>query len=118
MDQPLSREQLEALRDRLEVAERETLAGLAASTADAKPVGLELSIGRLTRVDALQSQHMAEARRQRLTVQLAQIRSALGRVRDGSYGVCAECGEPIPFERLKARPEALQCKDCVRSGSR
>jgi DnaK suppressor protein len=117
MDQPLNREQLEALREKLEAAERDTLAGLAASTADAKPVGLDLSIGRLTRVDALQSQHMAEARRQRLTIQLAQIRSALGRILQGSYGVCAECGEPIPFERLKARPEALQCKDCVRSRS-
>jgi DnaK suppressor protein len=37
---------------------------------------------------------------------------ALARVENGSYGVCAECGENIPLERLKAVPFAVLCVDC------
>src|SRR5579863_1016975 len=40
------------------------------------------------------------------------IEQALARVDNGTYGICAECGEDIPFERLKALPFALMCVDC------
>src|SRR5580704_3753409 len=40
------------------------------------------------------------------------IDQALARVDNGTYGTCAECGEDIPFERLKALPFALLCVDC------
>jgi DnaK suppressor protein len=40
------------------------------------------------------------------------IDQALARVDNGSYGTCAECGEDIPLERLKALPFALLCVDC------
>jgi DnaK suppressor protein len=40
------------------------------------------------------------------------IDEALARVDNGSYGICAECGEDIPLERLKALPFALFCVDC------
>lgn len=41
--------------------------------------------------------------------QRAQVRAALQRVEDGSYGRCVDCGQPIPDERLDARPEAARC---------
>jgi DnaK suppressor protein len=44
--------------------------------------------------------------------QLAQINSALLRLDDGQYGICLDCGEEIPFERLKAIPSALYCIGC------
>lgn len=37
---------------------------------------------------------------------------ALERVEHGAYGVCAECGEEIPIERLTAIPFALYCVGC------
>jgi len=40
------------------------------------------------------------------------IDQALARVDNGTYGTCAECGEDIPVERLKALPFALLCVDC------
>src|SRR5215471_7435460 len=39
-------------------------------------------------------------------------RSALARLDDGSYGVCASCGEPIGKARLKAFPRAILCVAC------
>jgi RNA polymerase-binding transcription factor len=41
-----------------------------------------------------------------------EIRSALGRVAEGSYGSCERCEEPIPAKRLDALPWARMCVNC------
>jgi RNA polymerase-binding protein DksA len=41
--------------------------------------------------------------------ELAQIDRALQHIADGSYGICEIGGEPIPVERLEARPAATLC---------
>jgi len=46
------------------------------------------------------------------------IDEALARIDNGSYGTCAECGDDIPVERLKALPFALFCIDCQTKRSR
>jgi len=48
----------------------------------------------------------ASAERERDTAELAEVRSALGRMESGGYGLCQECGEPIPIDRLRAFPTA------------
>lgn len=44
--------------------------------------------------------------------QLRGIRYALAKFDDGSFGECEECGKPIGFSRLQARPEARLCIAC------
>lgn len=44
--------------------------------------------------------------------QLRTVRHALAKFEDGSYGECEECGNPIGFSRLQARPEARLCINC------
>ena len=41
--------------------------------------------------------------------QLGEIAAARLRMREGDYGLCEECGEPIPFARLQAMPTARLC---------
>lgn len=41
--------------------------------------------------------------------EIAQIKAALQRIDDGTYGTCVVCGKKIPAARLKARPEAVRC---------
>jgi len=43
---------------------------------------------------------------------LQEIEGALERIKSGTYGICQECGEEIPFARLKAIPTALRTADC------
>lgn len=45
--------------------------------------------------------------------EIARIRAALGRLRDGSYGDCARCGEQISAERLAVLPDTPLCKSCA-----
>jgi RNA polymerase-binding protein DksA len=43
-----------------------------------------------------------------------QIQEAMQRKAEGRYGICEDCGRPIPKERLEARPQATLCIDCQR----
>lgn len=43
--------------------------------------------------------------------QLAQVDAALKRIEDGTFGLCAADGQPIPIERLRAVPWATLCID-------
>jgi DnaK suppressor protein len=45
---------------------------------------------------------------------LADVAAAEERLREGTYGVCTNCGQPIDPERLRARPEAALCIRCQR----
>lgn len=44
---------------------------------------------------------------------IAELEHALTRVDDGTYGVCTQCGEPIPIERLEALPSSPFCRGCA-----
>lgn len=48
-----------------------------------------------------------------LRAEIGQIRSALVRIENGTYGTCAKCGESISAERLAARPIATRCIKCA-----
>ncbi|GIH80576.1 TraR/DksA family transcriptional regulator [Planobispora longispora] len=37
---------------------------------------------------------------------------ALKRLDEGLYGLCVDCGKPVPEGRLEARPEASRCVEC------
>ena len=44
--------------------------------------------------------------------ELHDIKIAIERLEAGTYGVCGECGDPIPLARLKILPMAMYCTDC------
>jgi len=101
------------LRDKL-VAQRDALrASLSGNSEASAPVELDQTRqGRLSRMDAMQQQAMAQAGKANAQARLAAIEAALRRIDDGSYGECRECGEAIASARLFARPEARLCIDC------
>jgi DnaK suppressor protein len=55
---------------------------------------------------------LAFALEERESAELVAIDAALRRIADGSYGLCHECGHPIPNARLHANPTALRCMAC------
>jgi RNA polymerase-binding transcription factor DksA len=46
--------------------------------------------------------------------QIRTVDAALGRIHDGTYGVCSRCGNPIGAARLQARPATELCIECAR----
>lgn len=78
----------------------------------------QAAVGRISRVDALQAQKMAEAQKQRSELRLKQVIVALNTAAEGDYGVCKLCGDDIGYGRLKARPESPACVSCMRDVER
>ena len=106
---------LDAARARLD-AQRAELEGLSQATAGSRaPVALDQqSVGRLSRMDAMQRQAMDQALDTRRRRDLTRIEAAERRLRDGEYGWCEECGESIPDGRLAIDPMAERCVGCAR----
>jgi RNA polymerase-binding transcription factor DksA len=52
------------------------------------------------------------ATRSLLVERANRLAEALDRLRDGDYGLCEECGEPIAPARLRAMPEVTTCVRC------
>ncbi len=97
-------------------AKRAELTALDASSADARAaVELDQSrVGRLSRMDALQGQAMAQAQQRRRQVERARIGAALDRIDAGEYGWCLKCGLAVAKARLESNPAAPLCVDCAR----
>ena len=110
--QSLTPAQLEALFTKM-TEERDRVRQLLEQTKDdAAPVALDLPIGRLSRIDAIQQQKMAEATRASYAHRLEALDAAISRFERGVYGQCMDCGDEIAYKRLLARPEALLCLEC------
>ncbi len=70
-------------------------------------------MGRLSRMDAIQIQAMAEETARRRDVELHHIEAALKRIDDEDYGWCVTCGEAIAPKRLENDPAVASCVDCA-----
>lgn len=70
------------------------------------------SVGRLSRMDALQQQAMAAGWKETLRREKRRLDAARIRLGEGSFGVCCRCNEPIPRDRLEVDMGAPFCADC------
>jgi DnaK suppressor protein len=109
----LTAEQVTELRAELERELARLDRTMESSREAAKPVMLDqTSVGRVSRVDALQNQAMSVDLHARNEARRAQIVDALERISAGTYGICARCSQPIPYGRLLVFPEARSCATC------
>lgn len=57
-------------------------------------------------------------RRFKSTTIIPRIHRALQKIEEGTFGVCDDCEDPIPAERLAAIPGALRCHACQSSSEK
>lgn len=100
------------------LARQRELSELRAQSEDARAVVTldQQSVGRLSRMDALQGQAMAQEQDRRREAELARVEAALKRVASGDYGFCISCDEPIAEKRLRLDPAVPTCIDCAGGG--
>lgn len=106
--------ELEHFRQRVEAALGDIRHALdvAAATDSGTVILDQSSVGRLSRMDALQQQAMAAGWKETLLRENRRLVAAWARLGDGSFGICCRCDEPIPKDRLEADPGAPFCADC------
>ncbi len=104
-----------AVKKRL-LARRAELAETREQSAHSRqPVTLDqTSVGRISRIDAMQVQAMAIEAERRRAIEEKRIDAALERLDGGEYGECVTCGEDIAPARLDLDPAAAVCIDCAR----
>lgn len=79
---------------------------------ETKVIAPSISLGRLTRMDAIGTKAVNEHVLSLNRTDLVRMQNALERIRKGTYGICLRCGKEIPLGRLRHVPEALKCVPC------
>jgi DnaK suppressor protein len=110
-DRETARARLTARRDELN-----KLSSISAEDRNAVELDQQ-SVGRLSRMDAMQRQAMAQAQERARAVELARLEQAMRRLEDGEYGWCATCGDQIAAARLEVDPAAAVCVECAGGGN-
>ena len=91
------------LHDGIDRAREDSFEDLAGPAPDAGDESVAMLIGDIDHADV--SRDLTELRA---------LDAARGRMEEGSYGVCVDCGGEIEYERLKAAPAAFRCISCQR----
>ena len=110
----MEQNQLDTFRQML-ISQRDEIKQLINDSREATgTVALDQSkVGRLSRMDALQAQQMAQETARRRQIQLQKIDSALSRMDALEYGNCLICDQEIAIARLEFDPATTRCIKCM-----
>ena len=97
------------IRDRLQAVNGD----IDAFRASSAPVAPDNAIGRLTRMEAINSQSINEAALRKALATRSLLEKALLTIDTDDFGLCRACEEPIAVARLMAMPEATLCVTCA-----
>ena len=78
-----------------------------------KPIAPENSIGRISRMDAINNKSVVEAVLRETKNKMAQLQIMKNKMNDANFGICAKCTQIIPFGRLMIRPHSKFCVNCA-----
>ena len=80
---------------------------------DAKPVSPENSIGRISRMDAINNKSVVEASLRNRKSKLSKLQLALSKINKPGFGMCTRCKSQINPKRLMLLPESDKCVRCA-----
>lgn len=78
-----------------------------------KPISPENSLGRISRMDAINNKSVAEAALGSAQRKLANLKFALTKIDSPEFGNCSRCSNPIPAGRLMFMPQSSTCVHCA-----
>lgn len=78
-----------------------------------RPVAPDNAIGRISRMDAIGNKSINEAALSTARQKLVKLKYALANMDQPDFGICMECGDPIPLGRIMIMPESRFCVDCA-----
>jgi len=81
--------------------------------AKTQPIAPDCSLGRLTRVEAMNEKAVNDKILDESRITLKRLQSALNRVDRESFGICVECEDDIAIGRMMIRPESVRCIACA-----
>lgn len=79
-----------------------------------KPVTLDNSIGRISRMDAINNKSITESALRQAEAKLSKLHQAMDNIDKPDFGLCIKCKQPIPLGRILLMPESNKCVNCAR----
>jgi len=79
-----------------------------------QPISPDNAIGRVSRMDAINNKSIYDASMNNTRQRLEQLKQVLKLTDDADFGICTQCRQSIPIERLKIRPEIRLCASCLK----
>lgn len=106
--------QRQELKQKIEAALEEVKQSIVELTELTKPIPPENSLGRITRMDAINNKSVNEATLRQTKMKLNKLNHALNKIDDPKFGTCSRCRKPIQMKRLMFMPESNFCIRCAR----
>lgn len=78
-----------------------------------QPVKPENSLGRISRMDAINNKSVMESALRNKRNKLTRLKTALAKIEDENFGHCTSCGNEIQEKRLIYLPESDRCVRCA-----
>lgn len=78
-----------------------------------KPVSLDNSIGRISRMDAINNKSITESALRQAESKLSKLYQALDNINKPDFGKCIKCKQPIPLGRILLMPQSNKCVNCA-----
>ncbi len=79
-----------------------------------KPIPPENSIGRVSRMDAINNKSIVEAALREATHKLRELKLTQNNTKNKNFGLCLSCKKEIPFGRLIIKPSSKFCVNCAK----
>lgn len=111
----MTEEQKKLLKEKLQSKIQRTMVKIERMEDMTQPISPENSIGRVSRMDAINNKSVMEAALRTARRELNDMEAALRKIdTDPSFGACENCGNEIPFQRLALMPGSRRCVNCAR----
>lgn len=109
----LSKEKKEEIKQKIIEAIQQCELSLRQLESATEPISPENSIGRLSRMDAINNKGVSDAAMRQKERQLIKLKKALEKIDSPSFGICKECGIMINPKRIMYMPESDTCVHCA-----
>ncbi|MEY3002443.1 MAG: hypothetical protein RLZZ428_818 [Pseudomonadota bacterium] len=109
----MTQQEKETIKQQIEAEIVSLKAQIAQLQEKAKPIAPDCSLGKLTRIEAMAEQEVNQKILNESQLRLTRLTNALSRIDKPMFGICIECEELIPYERIRIRPESVRCVRCA-----
>lgn len=109
----MTEEEKKAFKSKLDETIASTEKTIEKLIVETQPISPENSLGRITRMDAINNKSVAEAALRTSRRKLAKLKDSLSKMDNPNFGKCSTCSGDIPIQRLMFMPQSTYCVSCA-----
>lgn len=113
LDLSMNKKDLELVRKKIESELIKTVKAVSEYKEITKPIPPENAVGRLSRMDAINNKSVVEAALRKAEEKLKSLNFLIKKVDDSDFGLCRNCNNPIPLQRMLFMPQSPFCVNCA-----